>query len=164
MNFFKKANKNKTASAAPTPAQTPRASMDDVRPSTSTMTKLQKQVNDAELLHRLMVKAMSGGHNAPSALVFPTLHSPSKSQQPLSQANSRSRSHQTSQTTAQIPAMPFFKSNKNKTASAATTPAQTPRSSMQEQRAKPHKMTQEEALEKLMRVTMGDAASGPYIR
>ncbi|KAG0320604.1 hypothetical protein BG000_003505 [Podila horticola] len=63
MNFFKKANKNKTASAAPTPAQTPRASMDDVRPSTITMTKQQKQVNDAELLHRLMVKAMSGGHN-----------------------------------------------------------------------------------------------------
>ncbi|KAG0075462.1 hypothetical protein BGZ93_010584 [Podila epicladia] len=52
----------------------------------------------------------------------------------------------------------------NKTASAATTPAQTPRSSMQEQRTKPHKMTQEEALEKLMRVTMGDAANGPYIR
>ncbi|KAF9325681.1 hypothetical protein BG006_010835 [Podila minutissima] len=59
--------------------------------------------------------------------------------------------------------MPFFKSNKNKTASAATTPAQTPRSSMQEQRTKSHKMTQEEALEKLMRVTMGDAANGPYI-
>ncbi|KAF9382848.1 hypothetical protein CPC16_009170 [Podila verticillata] len=87
------------------------------------MTK-KKQINDAELLHNLMVKAMSGGHNA----------------------------------------MPFFKSSKNQTASTATTPAQTPRSSMQEQRAKPHKMTQEEALEKLMRVTMGDAAAGPYIR
>ncbi|KAG0015178.1 hypothetical protein BGZ82_001513 [Podila clonocystis] len=63
----------------------------------------------------------------------------------------------------QLPTMPFFKSNKNKTASAATTPAQTPRSSM-EQRSKPHQMTREEALEKLMRTTMGNAASGPYIR
>ncbi|KAF9379668.1 hypothetical protein CPB97_008840 [Podila verticillata] len=67
MNFFKMANKNKTASAAPTPAQTPRASMDDTRPSTSTMSK-KKQVNDAELLHSLMVKAMSGGHNGPYIL------------------------------------------------------------------------------------------------
>ena len=33
-----------------------------------------------------------------------------------------------------------------------------------DQRAKPHQMTREEALEKLMRITMGDAASGPYIR
>ncbi|KAI9231878.1 MAG: hypothetical protein BYD32DRAFT_466761 [Podila humilis] len=66
----------------------------------------------------------------------------------------------------QLPAMPFFKSSKsskNQTASAATSPAQTPRSSM-DQRAKPHQMTREEALEKLMRITMGDAASGPYIR
>ncbi|KAF9325682.1 hypothetical protein BG006_010836 [Podila minutissima] len=68
MNFFKKANKNKTASAAPTPAQTPRASMEDTRPSTSTMTKQQKQANDAELLHSLMVKAMSGGYNGPYIL------------------------------------------------------------------------------------------------
>jgi hypothetical protein len=30
--------------------------------------------------------------------------------------------------------MPLFKSNKNKTASAATTPAQTPRASLNEQR------------------------------
>ncbi|KFH68338.1 hypothetical protein MVEG_05156 [Podila verticillata NRRL 6337] len=62
--------------------------------------------------------------------------------------------------------MPFFKSSKsskNQTASAATSPAQTPRSSM-DQRAKPHQMTREEALEKLMSITMGGAASGPYIR
>ncbi|KAF9413322.1 hypothetical protein BGZ94_000768 [Podila epigama] len=68
MNFFKKSNKNKTASAAPTPAQTPRASLDGARPSTSTMTKQQKQAHDAEMLHSLMSKAMSGGHSGPYIL------------------------------------------------------------------------------------------------
>ncbi|KAG0071706.1 hypothetical protein BGZ92_004230, partial [Podila epicladia] len=53
--------------------------------------------------------------------------------------------------------------SKNQTSSAATTPSQTPRSSI-DQRSKPHQMTREEALEKLMRTTMGNAASGPYIR
>ncbi|KAF9117207.1 hypothetical protein BGW39_002454, partial [Mortierella sp. 14UC] len=47
------------------------------------------------------------------------------------------------------PAMSLFKSNKNKTASAATTPAQTPRASLNEQRpsAKPTTMTRDQALE-----------------
>ncbi|KAF9324027.1 hypothetical protein BG006_000919 [Podila minutissima] len=64
-----------------------------------------------------------------------------------------------------LPTMPFFKSSKskNQTGSAATTPSQTPRSSM-DQRSKPRQMTREEALEKLMTITMGNAASGPYIR
>ncbi|KAI8361148.1 hypothetical protein B0O80DRAFT_493749 [Mortierella sp. GBAus27b] len=44
--------------------------------------------------------------------------------------------------------MPLFKSNKNKSASAASTPAQTPRSSMQETRPKATAMTPEEALQK----------------
>ncbi|KAG0251926.1 hypothetical protein BG011_007313 [Mortierella polycephala] len=61
--------------------------------------------------------------------------------------------------------MPFFKSSssKNKTASAATTPAQTPRSSMNEQRLGQPKMTQEEALHMIMRKSMNNAATGPYI-
>ncbi|KAG0351124.1 hypothetical protein BG005_009391 [Podila minutissima] len=64
----------------------------------------------------------------------------------------------------QLPTMPFFKSSKskNQTGSAATTPSQTPRSSM-DQRFKPRQMTREEALEKLMTTTMGNTASGPYI-
>ncbi|KFH68325.1 hypothetical protein MVEG_05143 [Podila verticillata NRRL 6337] len=62
--------------------------------------------------------------------------------------------------------MPFFKSSssKNQSASAAASPAQTPRTSMQEQRPAAHKMTQQEALEYLMSKTMGDAAAGCYIR
>ncbi|KAG0076352.1 hypothetical protein BGZ93_002025 [Podila epicladia] len=56
--------------------------------------------------------------------------------------------------------MPFFKSfkSKNQTGPAATTPSQTPRSS-KDQRSKPHQMTREEALETLMTITMGNAAS-----
>ncbi|KAF8929321.1 hypothetical protein BGZ47_001114, partial [Haplosporangium gracile] len=50
------------------------------------------------------------------------------------------------------PAMPFFKSNKNKTASTATTPAQTPRSSVDAQRpAQANKMTRDQALELALR-------------
>ncbi|KAF9967521.1 hypothetical protein BGZ73_000515 [Actinomortierella ambigua] len=46
--------------------------------------------------------------------------------------------------------MAFFKLNKNKTASAASTPAHTPRSSMQTTRHfEETKMTQEQALSKL---------------
>ncbi|KAI8361153.1 hypothetical protein B0O80DRAFT_493754 [Mortierella sp. GBAus27b] len=63
--------------------------------------------------------------------------------------------------------MSLFKSNKNKSASAATTPAQTPRTSMQEQRPEQleaTKMTREQALETLMQKSMWNVATGPYIR
>ncbi|KAF9982219.1 hypothetical protein BGZ65_003115 [Modicella reniformis] len=54
--------------------------------------------------------------------------------------------------------MSLFKSSKNKSASAATSPSATPRSSMQDQRPAPaNKMTQEQALETLLRKTMADA-------
>ncbi|KAG0281672.1 hypothetical protein BGZ97_009227 [Linnemannia gamsii] len=44
--------------------------------------------------------------------------------------------------------MPLFKSNKNKTSSAASTPAQTPRPSIDAQRlAQAPKMTRDQALE-----------------
>ncbi|KAF9368513.1 hypothetical protein CPB97_004526 [Podila verticillata] len=66
--------------------------------------------------------------------------------------------------TYNISIMPFFKSSKNQSASAAASPAQTPRTSMQEQRPAAHKMTQQEALEYLMSKTMGDAAASSYIR
>ncbi|KAF9582267.1 hypothetical protein BGW38_000429, partial [Lunasporangiospora selenospora] len=60
--------------------------------------------------------------------------------------------------------MSFFKSNKS-TASAATTPAQTPRSSMQGQRlVQIQKMTPEQSLEYLMTKTMSNAAAGSYVR
>ncbi|KAG0366654.1 hypothetical protein BGX24_003605 [Mortierella sp. AD032] len=49
--------------------------------------------------------------------------------------------------------MSLFKSNKNKTSSAASTPAQTPRTSLNEQRpaTQATKMTREQALEMAMR-------------
>ncbi|KAF9898516.1 hypothetical protein EC991_011027, partial [Linnemannia zychae] len=52
--------------------------------------------------------------------------------------------------------MSLFKSNKNKTASAATTPAQTPRTSLNEQRpstgtTQATKMTRDQALDIAMR-------------
>ncbi|KAF9951584.1 hypothetical protein BGZ70_000925 [Mortierella alpina] len=63
-------------------------------------------------------------------------------------------------------AMPFFKSSskKNKTASAATTPAQTPRNSMHEQRTSQPRMTQDEAMYMILKNTMTNAATGPFIR
>ncbi|KAF9365029.1 hypothetical protein BGX34_011701 [Mortierella sp. NVP85] len=63
-------------------------------------------------------------------------------------------------------AMALFKSNKNKSASAASTPAQTPRTSMQEQRPEQMqaKMTRDQALKSLMQVSMNNAAAGCYVR
>ncbi|KAF9936877.1 hypothetical protein BGZ65_001973 [Modicella reniformis] len=60
--------------------------------------------------------------------------------------------------------MGLFKSSKNKSASVATSPSATPRASMQDQRLALAKMTQEQALEILLRKTMADAASGPYLQ
>ncbi|KAG0361461.1 hypothetical protein BGZ54_009086, partial [Gamsiella multidivaricata] len=54
-------------------------------------------------------------------------------------------------------------SSKNQSASASVSPAATPRSSMHEQRPA-NKMTKEQALEKILYKTMGDAAAGPFIR
>ncbi|KAF9317876.1 hypothetical protein BG003_000188 [Podila horticola] len=54
--------------------------------------------------------------------------------------------------------MSIFKSNKNKTASAATTPSQTPRSSTQTARPslpQAKGMTRDQALESLMKKTAG---------
>ncbi|KAG0302346.1 hypothetical protein BGZ97_002392 [Linnemannia gamsii] len=71
MNFFKKSNKNKTASAVTTPvqtpAQTPRVSMEESRLVDMTA-KQMKHAQDAEMLHKLMTKAMSGGRNGPYIL------------------------------------------------------------------------------------------------
>ncbi|KAF8948678.1 hypothetical protein BGZ47_003324 [Haplosporangium gracile] len=64
------------------------------------------------------------------------------------------------------PNMSLFKrSNKNKTASAASTPAQTPRASMQTIRdATGTKMAPEEALYKISHNMMSNASTGPFIR
>jgi len=58
-------------------------------------------------------------------------------------------------------AMSFFKSSKNQSASAASTPAQTPRSSMDVSRtgAQKVKMTREQALQMAMDKSLGPNAS-----
>ncbi|KAF9079847.1 hypothetical protein BGX23_003092, partial [Mortierella sp. AD031] len=72
MHFFKKSNKNKTASAASTPAQTPaqtpRVSLEESRPTgtdtvNSSTAKQMKHAQDAEALHALMSKAVFVGHS-----------------------------------------------------------------------------------------------------
>ncbi|KAF9120822.1 hypothetical protein BGW39_011063, partial [Mortierella sp. 14UC] len=64
-------NKNKTASAATTPAQTPaqtpRVSMEESRLVDTTAKKM-KQAHDPEMFYNLMAKAMSGGRNGPYIL------------------------------------------------------------------------------------------------
>ncbi|KAG0363728.1 hypothetical protein BGZ54_008060, partial [Gamsiella multidivaricata] len=55
-------------------------------------------------------------------------------------------------------------SKKSQTASAATTPAQTPRNSIHEQRPSQPKMTKDQALEMIFNTSMADAAAGPFIR
>jgi hypothetical protein len=70
------------------------------------------------------------------------------------------------QTLTLKPTMSLFKrSNKNKSASASSTPAQTPRTSMQTIRdATGTKMTPEEALYKISHNMMTNASTGPFIR
>ncbi|KAK3826783.1 MAG: hypothetical protein JOS17DRAFT_792050 [Linnemannia elongata] len=54
--------------------------------------------------------------------------------------------------------MSLFKSNKNKTSSAASTPAQTPRPSVDAQRPSQVKMTRDQALELALRNSMNQAS------
>ncbi|KAF9909411.1 hypothetical protein EC991_008550 [Linnemannia zychae] len=58
----------------------------------------------------------------------------------------------------------FKRSNKNKSASVASTPAQTPRASMQTVRDSGIKMTPEEALYKISHNMMTNASNGPFVR
>ncbi|KAG0254175.1 hypothetical protein BG011_005918 [Mortierella polycephala] len=66
-----------------------------------------------------------------------------------------------------LPAMSLFKSNKNKTSSAASTPAQTPRTSIQEQRTatpiQATKMTREQALQSIMQKSMRDVPFAAFV-
>ncbi|KAG0031010.1 hypothetical protein BGZ82_007175 [Podila clonocystis] len=63
MTFFKlngttsMSKKNQTTSAAPTPAQTPRTSLSESRPSNNHASNAQQQ---QQTLHELMNKAISG--------------------------------------------------------------------------------------------------------
>jgi hypothetical protein len=69
MQFFKKSNKNTTTSAAATPAQTPRGSVDEARPSTSGLTvKQQKDAKQVEHIHSMINKAIAGAPNGPYIL------------------------------------------------------------------------------------------------
>ncbi|KAG9066868.1 hypothetical protein KI688_012780 [Linnemannia hyalina] len=144
MSFFKRSNKNKSASAASSPAQTPRASMQSSRSS------------DVKLTHEQAIYKIA--HNK---LTFAAAG--------INQFQAYSSNPQSSLTTTQEtlkPTMSLFKrSNKNKTASAASTPAQTPRTSMQTIRdTTGTKMTPEEALYKISHNMMSNASTGPFIR
>ncbi|KAF9583215.1 hypothetical protein BGW38_010008 [Lunasporangiospora selenospora] len=69
MNIFKKSNKNKTTSAAPTPAQTPRTSMDESRTQQrDTSKQFQKHERESEVLYSLISKSLAGGHSGPYIL------------------------------------------------------------------------------------------------
>ncbi|KAK5814560.1 hypothetical protein F5H01DRAFT_368294 [Linnemannia elongata] len=114
MSLFKRSNKNKSASAASSPAQTPRASMQSSR---SSDVKLTPEQAIYKIAHNKLTFTAAG------------------------------------------------RSNKNKTSSAASTPAQTPRTSMQTIRdASGTKMTPEEALYKISHNMMTNASTGPFIR
>ncbi|KAF9120242.1 hypothetical protein BGX30_003287 [Mortierella sp. GBA39] len=81
-----------------------------------------------------------------------------------SQANPQSSLSITQETLKPIMSL-FKRSNKNKTSSAASTPAQTPRTSMQTIRdTAGTKMTPEEALYKISHNMMSNASTGPFIR
>ncbi|KAG0285024.1 hypothetical protein BGZ98_005689, partial [Dissophora globulifera] len=60
--------------------------------------------------------------------------------------------------------MAFFKSSKNQSASATASPAATPRTSMHEERPAAIKMTQDQALEILNKISMPNAALSAFIR
>ncbi|KAG0281994.1 hypothetical protein BGZ96_000944, partial [Linnemannia gamsii] len=71
MHFFKKSSKNQTASAAPTPSQTPRTSLHEQRPSTMAGDHNQQQQQQNEQsrkveqsLRDLIATAMHGGRNS----------------------------------------------------------------------------------------------------
>ena len=70
----------------------------------------------------------------------------------------------TTPTKNSISAMSLFKSSKNQSASAASTPAQTPRSSMQGSRPAQAKMTHEQALQMALEKSFSGVAAHGNIR
>jgi len=91
---------------------------------------------------------------------FPPSSSHSNNNHPLKQPSNAQQARQlqqSSQTQSTTPRMPFFKSSKNQSASAASTPAQTPRSSMHESRpaAQISKMTRDQALQMALEKSYG---------
>ncbi|KAI8361145.1 hypothetical protein B0O80DRAFT_525038 [Mortierella sp. GBAus27b] len=133
-----KSNKNKSASAASTPAQTPRSSMQETRPKTTAMTP-------EEALQKVMNKSMRHPLRSSGAAKHPRMTPPKTT------------------TTTATATMPLFKSNKIKSASAASTPAQTPRSSIQATRPKATTMTPEEALQMIMEKSVNGVGCGPSL-
>lgn len=90
-----------------------------------------------------------------SRLLHPTANT---SKKPINFPSYSNSTKPSQNTIISLPVMSIFKFNKNKTASAATTPAQTPRSSMQTARpalTQANVMTREQALESLMKKTAG---------
>ncbi|KAI1311625.1 hypothetical protein EDD11_003333, partial [Mortierella claussenii] len=61
MSIFKRSSKNKTSSAASTPTQTPRASIQDSRPQIRSSTNKMMQLTPDEAMHMILEKNMSSG-------------------------------------------------------------------------------------------------------
>ncbi|KAK3834178.1 MAG: hypothetical protein JOS17DRAFT_788830 [Linnemannia elongata] len=138
MSLFKRSNKNKTASAASTPAQTPRTSMQTIRDATGT--KMTPEEALYKISHNMMTNA--------STVLFP--HSV------LEHGNYGYCGKMSWGTDS--------RSNKNKSASAASSPAQTPRASMQSSRSSDTKLTHEQAIYKIAHNKLTFAAAGVCVR
>ncbi|KAI1321628.1 hypothetical protein EDD11_003108 [Mortierella claussenii] len=182
MQFFKKSSKNKTASAAAIPAQTPRTSVDEARAANVTTGR----PKIAETLYSLIAKTVAGPQDGPlhplkrpHAALRTSFIGDSYTTVMLGDALGQSRPHRISTSDYQhfssssrawakfaghdlVYRKSSSASKKNQTASAATTPAQTPRNSMHEGR--PKMMTQDEALHMIFSKAMPNASAGPFLR
>ncbi|GJJ73531.1 hypothetical protein EMPS_05889 [Entomortierella parvispora] len=147
MSFFK-SSKNQSASAASTPAQTPRSSVDGARPAQATKMTREQAIQIA------MEKSLG----ATSSTIF---HGNIRIQAtPSNKICLNSNLHPLTQTTT---TMSFFKSSKNQSASAASTPAQTPRTSVDGARpVQPTKMTREQAVQIAMEKSLGATRSAIF--
>ncbi|KAI8600909.1 hypothetical protein EDD21DRAFT_415409 [Dissophora ornata] len=137
-----KSSKNQSASAA----TTPRSSMNEQR--RAQVTKLtQDQV--LEMLHKKAMPNPSSATLATNQHTLPSIQS--TIQRSVSQNNTLLNTNN----------MALFKSSKNQSASAATTP----RSSMNEQRSvQVTKMTPDQVLEMLHKKAMPNSYAGPSLR
>ncbi|GJJ73532.1 hypothetical protein EMPS_05890 [Entomortierella parvispora] len=145
MPFFK-SSKNQSASAASTPAQTPRSSMDASRNGAQKIKMTKDQAVQMAIDKSLGSMALCGNIRLQAT--------------PSNKICLNSNLHPLTQTTT---TMSFFKSSKNQSASAASTPAQTPRTSVDGARpVQPTKMTREQAVQIAMEKSLGATRSAIF--
>ncbi|KAF9349100.1 hypothetical protein BGX26_012571 [Mortierella sp. AD094] len=179
MSLFK-SNKNKSTSAASTPSQTPRTSMQGTRPShANTMTREQAVENALEkCVHYSSMSYRMRAQMVLEYALFLTdqcrtvrlLDSYCAGEDAFQATQPLTFKVLTTKSNAQHIKMPLFKrSSKNQSSSAASTPAQTPsqtpRVSLEEQRpVQPTgKMTRDQALSAIMQNSMANGASRAFV-